>query len=84
MVSRVNIKLLFYDIENNIMIDEDGRPVFDIFKFISPGVLFLFKQNKENMMVMIDVNNYVELIYPDSEFIDDIFMRNCENCYNDN
>lgn len=29
---------------------------------------------------MIDVNNYVELIYPDDELIDDIFMINYENC----
>jgi len=60
---------LFYDEERNIFIDEDGFIVWDLFEIITPNDLFLFKLNKEYMLVkhvsMKEV--LVEMYYPDDD-----------------
>lgn len=60
---------LFYDEERNVFIDEDGFIVWDLFEIITPNDLFLFKFNKEYMLVkhrtMPEV--LVEMYYPDDD-----------------
>jgi len=60
---------IFYDIERNVFIDEDGFIIWAIFELITPNDLFLFKQNKEYMLVqhraMQEV--LVEMYYPDDD-----------------
>lgn len=49
-VPKANI-VLHYDVENNVMRDENEYTIFDIFHFITPNELFLFKHNQTNMIV---------------------------------
>ena len=61
---------LFYDAERNVFIDEDGFIIWSIFEVITPNDLFLFKRNREYMLVqhrtMPEV--LVELYYPDDDY----------------
>ena len=56
---------LFYQAEDNYIIDERGCTVFDIFRIISPNQLYLFKLNKGYMFVVGRNGEMVELIYED-------------------
>ena len=56
---------LYYDKENNIMIDEWGEPVFNIFEIITPNTLHLFKQHKDYMVARTLSGELVELMYPE-------------------
>lgn len=60
---------LFYDKRINRMIDEDGFPVFDIFNIIRPNDLYMFKELKEDVVVMSIDKRLVELVYPEEDDI---------------
>lgn len=60
---------LFYDKRINRMIDEDGFPVFDIFNIIRPNDLYMFKELKEDVVVMSIDKRLVELVYPEDDDI---------------
>jgi hypothetical protein len=47
----IDMKALYYNLEDNLMFDADGKTIIDIFRIISPNDLFLFKKNKEWMIV---------------------------------
>ena len=57
----------YYDDERNVMIDEDGTEIFNIFEIISPNMLYLFKTKKQDMFVYGVDGQYVELVYPLAE-----------------
>lgn len=58
---------LYYDEIQNTMIDCDGAIIFNIFDYVSPNQYFLFKQEKD-YMIMRGVNNrIVELIWPEHD-----------------
>ena len=63
--SGYDIIVFYYDPERNVMIDECGFTVFDIFDYIKPSVLFLFKKNKQYMTTWTRWGDMVELIYPE-------------------
>lgn len=56
---------LYYDLDFNAMLDEDGDTIFNIFSIISPSDFKLFKYKKESMVVFGVRGGLVELIYPD-------------------
>jgi hypothetical protein len=37
---------LYYDKYENIMVDQDGEPVFDIFRMITPSLFYLYKKRQ--------------------------------------
>jgi hypothetical protein len=55
---------LWYDDVRNVMMDEGGYVIFNIFYIISPQVLSLFKKKKEYMIVHGQQGQLVELFYP--------------------
>lgn len=57
-----DIKTLWYDKSNNILIDEDGFVVHDIFEYITPNELALFKLKEEWMLI-----RNIELVWPDDK-----------------
>lgn len=57
----------YYDDERNVMIDEDGTEIFNIFEIIPPNMLYLFKTKKQDMFVYGVDGQYVELVYPFAE-----------------
>jgi hypothetical protein len=58
---------LQYDIDQNIFIDCGGYIVYNIFEYITPSDLMLFKHRKEYMLVERRCGGFVELIWPDDE-----------------
>lgn len=62
---------LFYDVCNNVFIDEDGFVVFGIFEFITPNDLYLFRQREKYMVVNHRSLSGVvcELYYPEEDVI---------------
>jgi hypothetical protein len=54
----------FYDSINNVMRDENGNEVLNIFEIISPNMLWLFKMKKHDMLVYSLKGKFVELLYP--------------------
>lgn len=59
---------MYYDDKNNVMIDADGFPIFNIFDYITPNELFMFKRNKETTMVLSTSGEaFIELVYPEHE-----------------
>ena len=59
--------ILFYDEVKNIMVDEGGFMIFDIFSIISPNVYYLFKYHKEDMITRDKKGNIIELIWPEHD-----------------
>lgn len=60
-------RTLYYDIDLNVMMDEDCFPIFNIFSIISPNDLYLFKKNKESVEVRGVNDGFIELIWPDPD-----------------
>lgn len=59
-----DICTLYYDVKNNYMIDDSGSIVYNIYKYITPKQLFLFKKNQEDTIILSGSNIPTELIYP--------------------
>ena len=57
---------LYYDSIRNIMTDDMGYIVYNIFDYMTPNDLFMLRKNKKDML--IEHNRYgqfVEVIYED-------------------
>lgn len=52
-----------YDPEENIIRDMNEYIIFNIFKFITPNDLYLFKKNKENAIINGRTGDKVTLLY---------------------
>ena len=57
--------VLYYDSELNVMRDMNEYIIFNIFGRVTPNQLYLFKKNKENMIVMGVQGKPVTLLYVD-------------------
>ena len=57
---------LFYDLENNVFMDEGGFIVWSIFDYITPNDLILFRETREYMAVPMRTQRGVlcELFWP--------------------
>jgi hypothetical protein len=63
------ITSLFYYLDENFFIDEDGFPIiYDLFKYVSPDELEIFRRNKETWYIPRGNLGLIELIYPDEEY----------------
>lgn len=60
-----DIITLYYDYQNNIMVDEGGFIIHDIFRFITPSELSLFKKDQEWMLI-----RNIELVWPEDIYVD--------------
>lgn len=58
-------RTLYYDEEANVMYDEYGITVFNIFSIISPNDLYLFKKEKKTRVVVGVAGGEVEIQWPD-------------------
>ncbi len=60
---------LFYDKENNVFTDEDGYIIWYIFDFITPNDLYMFKKNRQYMLVSCQSmpGTLCELFYPEDD-----------------
>lgn len=61
---------LFYDDLRNVIIDEGGYIVYNIFSIITPNTLRLFRYYKDHMIVRGIHGQTVELIWPEHEYED--------------
>lgn len=59
-----DIVTFYYDDEQNLMMDSEGYAMFNIFAYIRPHDLDLFKKNRDDMRVLGKDGQIVELIYP--------------------
>jgi len=57
-------RLLYYDLEENIMIDEAGNAVFNLYNIIRPNDFMMFRRNKESVIVVGIWGGYIELVWP--------------------
>jgi hypothetical protein len=55
---------LYYNIERNIMEDEGGYEIPNLFSIISPNAFYLFRKKKEDMVVYGVNGRIIELLYP--------------------
>lgn len=63
-----NITSFYYDIDENILFDEDGLPIFNYWMLgITPAMYHLFLQSKEYHIFEIKPFQFVELIYPEDD-----------------
>ena len=64
--NELDVICLFYDREKNKFLDEDGFIVWDIYRYITPTDVYLFKSKKECMFVTHRSlrNTLCELYYP--------------------
>jgi hypothetical protein len=60
-------RTLFYDSETNRFMDEMGNVIHDIYRWITPSQIMIFKEQHKGIWVVPDVTNtfLVELIDPD-------------------
>ncbi len=64
------IVYLFYDYENNYFLDERGFIVYDIFRYITPNELIVFKHFNEDTRIERPNGDIIELIASDLVFKD--------------
>lgn len=58
-----NNLVLQYDAKENVMRDMNEYIIFNIFKYITPNELYLFKRNRETMIVAGQSGTRVTLLY---------------------
>jgi len=62
-------KYLYYDKEENVMFDENGYNVPDIFDWVTTNQLYVFKHKKQTMeCVNNEREQVVVLIYPETNY----------------
>lgn len=57
--------VMFYDYENNYFVDETGTIIYELFKYITPNELLLFKQMNEDLFILRPNGDYIEMIAPE-------------------
>jgi hypothetical protein len=55
--------VLEYDARNNYFTDEDGCIICNIFRFVSPNDLYLFKSKRKNMVVRDSFGKKIHLVW---------------------
>lgn len=58
-----------YDPEENVIRDINGYIRFNMFRFITPNQLYLFKKNKENAIVFGNSGDKITLLYLNKEVV---------------
>jgi tRNA(Ile)-lysidine synthase TilS/MesJ len=58
------IMTFYYEPEQNIICDDDGFIMFNVFQFITPQQLLLFKHKKDDMRVIGKNGETIDLLYP--------------------
>lgn len=60
---------LFYDADHNWFVDEDGEIVYNMYQYITPNDLYLFKRSKCYMVFPFvqEKGVSIELYYPNGE-----------------
>jgi hypothetical protein len=58
-------RTIYYDVEANLLYDEYGKIMYNIFSLVTPNDLYLFKRNKKTMDVYDQAGGHVELVLPD-------------------
>ena len=56
---------MHYDFEKNCFIDEMGETIYNIFDYITPNELFIFREEKEDLFIIKPNGGYVEIIFPE-------------------
>ena len=56
---------IYYNPSTNDFTDECGYGIFNIYRILSPNVVYLLKYNKNDMFVYGKNGEYIELIYED-------------------
>lgn len=62
-ISEYNI--FYYDQYRNMLMDENGYHVFNIYDYITPMIYELFLRTKESEVYFIRPGVFVELVWPD-------------------
>lgn len=57
--------VLYYYREDNYFTDENGAIIYDLFRYITPSELFIFKQENEDLFIQRPDGTYIEIIAPD-------------------
>jgi hypothetical protein len=60
---------IYYNASTNQFMDEGGYEIFNIYRVLSPNVIFLFKYKKDDMFAYGVNGEYIELIYEDYNYI---------------
>lgn len=70
-VKPVEYRTFYYDQYRNCMMDEDGWPVLDIYKYIKPNLFYLFRRGLTPNPYIVRINERVngQLIRKIHEFI---------------
>jgi len=58
---------LYYLEEENVIVNEFGSVVFNIYDYITPNEFMLFKKNKDYMLITKG-HVTIELVYPDFNY----------------
>ena len=61
------VTTLYYDIDRQAFMDEDGFIINYIYDYITPNMFNLFFMLKEYMLIEVTLDNFVELIYPEDD-----------------
>jgi hypothetical protein len=57
------VKSYFYSRSSNLVTDEEGFPVFDIYHIVTPSMFFLFTRKKEKVLIENERGELIELVW---------------------
>lgn len=60
---------IYYNASRNVFMDEGGFEIYNIYKLLSPNVVFLLKHDRQDMFAFGLKGEYIELIYEDYNYI---------------
>lgn len=61
--TRHGVKSYFYSRSSNLVTDEEGFPVFDIYRIVTPSMFFLFTRKKEKVLIENERGELIELVW---------------------
>jgi len=57
------VKSYFYTRSTNLVTDEEGFPVFDIYHIVTPSMFFLFTKRKDTVLLKNQRGELIELVW---------------------
>jgi hypothetical protein len=60
---------IYYNVENNTFFDEGGYTIDNIYRLLSPNVIYLLKYKQDDMFTFGVNGEFIELIYEDGHLI---------------
>lgn len=63
----MDYRIWFFYSKENYFVDEMGDVIYDVYRYVPPNIVYLFKRNKEYMLFKNENGIMIEMHYLDDD-----------------